>query len=325
MVSTHPFHYTSIILVLIGLGVMIIAIGISLSIKKAVDPASEGKWSIITSLMVVFLLGYTAFLSLQFMHMERYLELIIGIVFFAGALFVFLAMVVIQNTLQQKNNTSRSLENKIIEYKQISEELRQAQASQESIFNSAIPICITSKEFEVIKANRAFYDIFGHAVQTPGSLKCFESHPSADCQSENCPMFRILQGESEVVSDMQKRDILGQDKTFIITARPFLNARKEIIGIVESFQDITERKRAEDAKEELISELQKAFEEVNLLSGLLPICASCKKIRDDKGYWNKIESYISNHSKVQFSHGICPDCAQKLYPELYNEVINNKS
>jgi len=99
-----------------------------------------------------------------------------------------------------------------------------------------------------------------------------------------------------------------------------LNPQKEIIGIVESFQDITKRKFTEDAKEELIIGLQKAQEEVNLLSGLLPICATCKNIRDDKGYWNKIESYISHHSKVEFSHGICPDCAQKFYPDLYNEI-----
>ena len=124
---------------------------------------------------------------------------------------------------------------------------------------------------------------------------------------------------------MIKHDLNGQKKTFIVTSRPFLNAQQEVIGIVESFQDITERKLAEDAKEDLINELQKAFEEVNILSGLLPICAVCKNIRDDKGYWNKIESYIRSHSKVEFSHGICPDCAQKLYPDLYREVTENNN
>jgi hypothetical protein len=55
---------------------------------------------------------------------------------------------------------------------------------------------------------------------------------------------------------------------------------------------------------------------VATLSGFLPICAACKKIRDDKGYWNQVEAYLTKHSDVQFSHGICPDCARKLYPEL---------
>ena len=67
---------------------------------------------------------------------------------------------------------------------------------------------------------------------------------------------------------------------------------------------------------ETIEELQNSLSKVRLLSGLLPICASCKKIRDDKGYWNQIESYISDHSEAEFSHGICPDCVRKLYPEF---------
>lgn len=74
-----------------------------------------------------------------------------------------------------------------------------------------------------------------------------------------------------------------------------------------------------EQKEKLISELRKAVSEVKTLSGLIPICASCKKIRDDKGYWNQIESYIKERSNVDFSHGICPDCAEKLYPELKNK------
>ena len=67
------------------------------------------------------------------------------------------------------------------------------------------------------------------------------------------------------------------------------------------------------------AELEKALTEVKKLSGLLPICANCKKIRDDKGYWNQIELYISNHSEAEFSHGLCPECAKKLYPEFYDK------
>ena len=74
-----------------------------------------------------------------------------------------------------------------------------------------------------------------------------------------------------------------------------------------------------ESNERLIIDLQKALSEVKKLSGFLPICASCKKIRDDQGYWNQIEEYISDHSEAQFSHGICPDCARKLYPELYQD------
>jgi integral membrane sensor domain MASE1 len=80
---------------------------------------------------------------------------------------------------------------------------------------------------------------------------------------------------------------------------------------------VSEHKWAEAGQETLILDLQEALSRIKTLKGLLPICAACKKIRDDKGYWNHIESYIRQHSEAEFTHGICPSCAQKLYPEDY--------
>lgn len=85
---------------------------------------------------------------------------------------------------------------------------------------------------------------------------------------------------------------------------------------VVAIRDITEQKQAAIEREGLITKLQKALEEINTLRGVLPICASCKKIRDDGGYWNQIESYIKNHTEAEFTHGICPDCVKKLYPDF---------
>jgi hypothetical protein len=74
------------------------------------------------------------------------------------------------------------------------------------------------------------------------------------------------------------------------------------------------------AREELIMNLQKALEDVKTLSGMLPICAWCKKIRNDDGYWQQIEKYIRDHSEADFTHGICNVCAEKEYPELYSNL-----
>jgi methyl-accepting chemotaxis protein len=85
---------------------------------------------------------------------------------------------------------------------------------------------------------------------------------------------------------------------------------------VENLQkEIIERKRVEEEREKLIKDLQEALASVKQLSGLLPICSSCKKVRDDKGYWNQIEVYIRDHSETEFTHGICPECFKKLYPD----------
>jgi len=78
----------------------------------------------------------------------------------------------------------------------------------------------------------------------------------------------------------------------------------------------TERRKAEQEKEALIKELKETIAQVKTLKGLLSICSSCNNIRDDKRYWNQIKSYIKDHPEAEFSHGICPDCAKKLYPEL---------
>jgi hypothetical protein len=88
----------------------------------------------------------------------------------------------------------------------------------------------------------------------------------------------------------------------------------ELAGANERLdEELTRRKK-------LIARLEEAMADVKKLSGLLPICASCKKIRDDKGSWQVLESYIADHSEADFSHGICPDCIKKLYPEVAGET-----
>ncbi len=77
-------------------------------------------------------------------------------------------------------------------------------------------------------------------------------------------------------------------------------------------------------KDELIAKLQEALDNVKKLSGLLPICSSCKKIRNDDGYWKQIEGYISEHSEAVFTHGLCPDCMKELYPNLIQDLPGEK-
>ena len=94
-----------------------------------------------------------------------------------------------------------------------------------------------------------------------------------------------------------------------------LIALLKIAGVV--FGNAIERKQSEEERSRLIFELQESLARVRTLSGMLPICASCKKIRDDKGYWNQIETYIRDRSEAEFTHGICPECAARLYPQDY--------
>ncbi len=85
------------------------------------------------------------------------------------------------------------------------------------------------------------------------------------------------------------------------------------------FTDITERVQAEQERERLIGELQEALDNIKTLKGLIPICANCKKIRDDEGYWQDVAVYVRDHSEAEFSHGLCPDCVKELYSDFYED------
>jgi two-component system cell cycle sensor histidine kinase/response regulator CckA len=128
-------------------------------------------------------------------------------------------------------------------------------------------------------------------------------------------------GAFEIYYDITARKIqldkLLSRSSVIVFTLAFILSTVIVLLLFKENKTSVERKRAEAEREKLIKELQDAIARINKLNGLLPICAHCKKIRDDKGYWNQIESYIREHSEAEFSHGICPDCAQKLYPEFF--------
>jgi HPt (histidine-containing phosphotransfer) domain-containing protein len=98
---------------------------------------------------------------------------------------------------------------------------------------------------------------------------------------------------------------------------------KEIARRKESEAELRHyEEQLEEMVDQRTKELQLALANVKILTGMLPICASCKNIRDDEGYWHQVEVYIRSHTEVEFSHGICPDCTTKLYPELHLKQIN---
>jgi len=116
---------------------------------------------------------------------------------------------------------------------------------------------------------------------------------------------------SKVRSEMGIEVIFGGEKHFINSDRT------QILDLLFStYENSLQQKRE---LERLNEELKEALDTIKTLHGIIPICANCKKIRDDKGSWSQIEAYISEHSEAQFSHGICPECAKKLYPEFVKD------
>ena len=138
----------------------------------------------------------------------------------------------------------------------------------------------------------------------------------------DCPGWKIV-SLYRLEAIFGKIDTLMGKAVYVAIFLLLLLGGAVIVLYVMAQSDITKRKMAEKEKENLIIELQKSLSEIKQLSRILPICSSCKKIRDDEGYWQQVESYISEHSETQFSHSICPDCMRKLYPEYADEVLGH--
>jgi len=124
-----------------------------------------------------------------------------------------------------------------------------------------------------------------------------------------------VQQSNKVITVEEEQLVDGKRRHYLSAKFPIRDHEGSIwaTGLVAT--DITKRKELEMERDKLVAELQGALAQIKLLSGCLPICASCKKIRDDQGYWNQIETYIEEHSEADFTHGICPECAKKLYPD----------
>lgn len=140
-------------------------------------------------------------------------------------------------------------------------------------------------------------------------------------------MWEAILSDREWIGELCNRKKNGKFYWELACVSPLKDAAGVVTNFVKTAEDITERKlmeeelrKAHDELEDRVAkrteELQKALENVKTLKGLIPICASCKMIRDDKGFWNHVEQYISEHSTAEFTHGICPACKKRLYPQI---------
>jgi len=107
-----------------------------------------------------------------------------------------------------------------------------------------------------------------------------------------------------------------------LTISPIKSAAGRIIGLSAVARDISQRKREERERNDLIQQLSDSLARVKTLSGLLPICSGCKKIRNDAGYWEAVEAYLQQHTDAKFTHSLCQDCVRRLYPDIADEILD---
>ncbi|WLT32523.1 PAS domain-containing protein [Geothrix sp. PMB-07] len=163
--------------------------------------------------------------------------------------------------------------------------------------------------------NAAFSGPFGKTPTDIIGKRIWDLFDRAEAEKRMSVVTRAFATGETIVFDVRVPTATG-DRHYITSVRPILDAEARVSSVVCISKDITERKRIELEREKLIQDLQTALARVQTLSGLLPICAHCNKIRDEQGDWTRIESYISAHSRAEFSHSICPDCARGAFPEM---------
>jgi PAS domain S-box-containing protein len=224
---------------------------------------------------------------------------------------------------------NRQLEQDIAERGRAEEALRESEEKFRNIVEQASDAILLCDEQGVVVAwNRASEqvtglraaDVLGKFIwdvqfevvpkerRTPDLYERFHSMIQQALDNGHSQWFsRPINGELECPD--------GTRRYFQQTVFPIQTAKGVMVGSIT--RDLTEQVQAEKEREKLFGELEEALTRVKTLSGLLPICANCKKIRDDRGEWRELEVYVRDHSEADFSHGICPECAEKLYPGFF--------
>jgi len=175
-------------------------------------------------------------------------------------------------------------------------------------------VFIVSDQGEVLEINHACRSMFGledkddHAKTNPFDL-CIDQQ----AKKRHFKMLRTQGFSKDFELDFKTKD--GETVNTLVSTVARKDKQGRMIGFQGSIKDITVIREAEGHRDKLIGDLRVALDRIDEMEGMLSICASCKRIRDDEGGWREIEEYVSDHSKAEFSHGICPDCMRRLYPD----------
>jgi PAS domain S-box-containing protein len=205
--------------------------------------------------------------------------------------------------------------------KRVEAMLRESEDKYRSLFNQSVEgIYLHDLEGRILDVNQVACSQLGYSRDELLQLSVFDLNSDVK-DSVNLSKDEILrqwkQWQAEqrftLEAEYQRKDgtvVPAEISTGVIR----YGDRNVILAIV---QDISIRKQAEQELERVVRELRSSLAEIKTLRGIVPICSHCKKIRDDEGFWNQVEAYVSMRTEAKFSHGICPECVKKLYPDFY--------
>lgn len=195
-------------------------------------------------------------------------------------------------------------------------ELRLIKKEWEKTFDSMFDwVCIIDKNRTIIRSNQCSEKIVGVRPEHIIGKKCCSILHGTDGPVSGCPFYEMIENRKRASTEIVSID----GRWVMISIDPIFNEQGEIISAVHIVRDISIRKSYEIERERLIEKLKQADHKIKILTGLVPICSFCKKIRDESGRWELLEEFIQERSEATFSHSLCPNCFRKNYPDLYME------
>ncbi len=175
-------------------------------------------------------------------------------------------------------------------------------------------LSIQDTNFKILYQNKKAIKMIGNHI---GDY-CFKAYENKDSVCENCSL--ALSFKDGKVRTVERRNPTKKELTVEITSSVIKDSTGKIIAGIEVVRNISKRKRLEEERERLLAQLKTSIANVKTLKGLLPICASCNKIRDDNDQWTPVDVYIRDHSDAEITHGYCPDCVIKFFPTNQEKV-----
>jgi len=222
-------------------------------------------------------------------------------------------------TNKDLETTNEVLQKEINERREMEQSLRESEKQKKAILDASVDsIRLVDNEMKIIWTNKLIETQLGKDRKKIIGNYCYSAYTGRNEPCPNCPTEKSRKSGKIEFSILCEENVKGIEGKLYWSdyAVPLKNKSGEIENFIQVSRDINALKKTEIALIEEKNKLKIALSKVKKLTGLLPICSHCKKIRDDNGYWTQIESYIHDHSEAEFSHSICQKCAGKYYPEL---------
>jgi len=227
-----------------------------------------------------------------------------------------------------KKQTYEELEKRVLELEGIQVELNHVQILLEDEINwrrlltheSRDPIVVLDQNGKVFEANDRFAEMLGYSMEEVCHLHVWDWDAALKKEQLLEMAKEVDKGGHHFETRHRRKDGRLIDVE-LSNNGAFYRGKKLIFCIC---RDISDRKQAEKDREALIKRLQESLAEIRTLRGILPLCSFCKKIRDDQGYWEQVDTYIQKNSEADISHSICPECLKKNYPDEYKTLKKDR-